>query len=184
MATYTATGVELLVDGRPVQGSFTQHQEWIDATAEYEPDPNWTFVDSNGHEHRWMAGPFDPLVPLTRPQQQTAVVPTLVKVDDDEPHWCEDCQGDYQPWHYECRVCGDRVSPRTRHAMGRNYIPGMRHFEVEVEDVLRMGSTVQVTVPTDPPQVFEGRVVSGSSGSDRRSLSQIVQTGAPRPVSD
>lgn len=170
----------LLVDGREVIGTFTIEQDLIDVTTEFENDPNWVHVDSHGHVHRWMAGP-DPLTPLREPQRQTAVLPSLKYVLDSEPHWCELCLGDYQPGHYECTICGESVSPGTRRTVGRNYIPGRKSIEFDVEEYI-VPRDVTVTIPTDPPQTFSGHVVRRSCGQDfngRWGSSHIIATGPP-----
>jgi hypothetical protein len=170
----------LLVDGREVRGTYTIHQDWIDVTTQSEEDPNWVHVDSHGHSHRWMAGP-DPLVPLRDPHRQNAMLPSLKYVLDPEPHWCELCLGDYQPGHYECVICGDEVSPGNRPTTTRRHIPGLKHIEFDVEKYLSVRD-VMVTVPTNPPQTFPGRVTTCSGGSDMNGLwgsSHIVATGPP-----
>lgn len=175
----------LLIGGipDPVEGIVTVEQEWIDATPMAEVDPDWVHVDNHGHTHRWMAGP-DPLVPLLRPQRQTPVLPSLTRVLDDGDHWCEECDGDWQPSHYECRLCGDVVTPVSRAFIGRNYIPGIKHWSVEVRTtsvVLPVGR-VAVTLLTDPPLAFVGQVTSsGSEYSINRRLhtASIVPVAAP-----
>jgi hypothetical protein len=175
----------LLIGGipDPIEGIVTVEQEWIDATPMTEVDPNWVHVDGHSHTHRWMAGP-DPLVPLLRPQRQTPVLPTLIRVPDYEDHWCEECEGDWQPSHYECRICGDVVAPASRAFIGRNYIPGIKHWSVEVHPtsvVLPVGR-VSVTLLTDPPWVFPGQVTSSDSEygiSGRRHTANIVPLAAP-----
>lgn len=183
------TEPQLLIDGRPVHGSYEVTRELIDVTTEYEADPNWRHVDSHGHVHRWMAGP-DPVVPLTESHlhylhpEQRPVLPSLVNVGDPEPHWCELCHGEYQPTHYECRLCGDVVKPRSRRTVGRRHIPGLKSIEFEVEEYLPLGD-VMVTVPGDPPQTFPSRVVSSHIEHDingRRGSSHIVPTGPPVPL--
>lgn len=183
MPLLSSTGVTaLLVDGRSVQGTVTIEQDMIDVTPEYEPDPSWVHTDSNGHVHRWMAGP-DPLASLRNPREQTAELPSLVRVDDPEPHWCPECLGDYQPQHYECRLCRDVVTPQYRRTVGRYHIPGLKHMTIEVEEYLPLGD-VTVRMTTDPPQTVRGRVVSSTvcGGSDglARGTATIVPTEAPR----
>lgn len=178
-----ATDMELLVDGRPVRGSYNVEQEWLDVTTEFEPDPSWWHVDGHGHVHRWMVE-GDPSTPLTDPSRERWELSTLVQVNDPEPHWCELCRGGYQPQHDECRTCGDTVEPRSRRTAGRRYIPGMEHVEFGVEEVLPLGD-VTVTVPGDPRRVFPARVVSHEVrlGVDGwwGSL-HIVPTGPPTEV--
>lgn len=175
------TVVRLLVDGEPVTGTWIVEQDWIDATSEFENDPDWVYVDSHGHHHRWMTGP-DSDLPLTKPQQQDSTVPFLRFVVDTEPHWCELCDGDYQPGHYECVICGDEVTPGHRRFVERNYIPGPKHFTIDVDKVFQLGPVV-VTRLADPAQTVAGVVVShevvrGVTGLKVES-SRIVPTGPP-----
>lgn len=177
--------ISLLIDGipNPVEGIVTVEQEWIDVTPMTEVDPDWIHIDSHGHAHRWMAGP-DPLVPLLRTQRQTPVLPTLIRVPDDEGHWCEECEGDWQPSRYECRICGDVVAPASRAFVGRNYIPGIKHWSVEVQTtsvVLPVGR-VAVTLLTGHPWVFPGQITSSGneySISGHRHTASIVPLAAP-----
>jgi hypothetical protein len=164
VATLAKQDPNLLIDGRPVRGIITTVRDLIDVTPQFEADPYWVHVDSHGHSHRWMAGP-DPLVPLRNPAYQTPVLPSLVQVEDSEPHWCDLCAGDYQPRHYECVVCADIVEPRMRPTVTRRHIPGVTHVSFDVDEPLPIGA-VTVTVLSDPPQVFDGYVTNREHRSD------------------
>jgi hypothetical protein len=182
-STGRTTGVRLLVDGAPVTGTWIVDQEWIDATPEFENDPDWVHVDSHGHTHRWMTGP-PPLVPLTKPQQEPGVLLTLRDVLDPEPHWCELCNGDYQPGHYECVLCGDEVTSGTRAFAGRNYILGLEYVTIDVDKAFPLGP-VTVTRLDEPTQSVEGQVVSCNVAREmtgtRVESSHIVATGPVVP---
>lgn len=70
------------------------------------PDPNWRFVDANGHAH---------------------TIESLVWVDD-ETYWCEDCEDDHAEGHWECPRCHEHITPGTRGPnMFREFIPGTVH---------------------------------------------------------
>lgn len=63
-------------------------------------DRNWRYTDHAGHQH---------YCDYDAPDHY----PTLRAVYD-EDHWCEDCQGDYQPLlRYECPQCGETIRPGT-----------------------------------------------------------------------
>lgn len=163
---------DMLVDGTRFSGDVTVDQEQIDITSEFEPDPGWVHVDSHGHEHRWVSA-----------GESADRLPSLIEVDDDEPHWCEDCQGDYQPSHYQCRLCGDMVFPASRRTVGRRYMPGFKHLSIDVQGDVPMG-LVSVRLLTDPPWVAPGRVVlrNISRSMDHDGLtcvSHIVCAGPP-----
>lgn len=71
------------------------------------PDPNWVFVDSYGHEHRWASTDRRD---GGRPEALPSLVRTFRHVDCDGtcPNW--DCDGyDVPEWH--CVLCGDQVEP-------------------------------------------------------------------------
>lgn len=173
--------MDILVDGRPVRGTVKVEQDWIDVTTMSEVDPDWCYRDSHGHSHRWWAGP-DPLIPLRDPQLQTPVLPSLIYVHDCE---YEDCD-EYQPGHYECRLCGDPVTPQSRPTVFRRRIPGPQHVSIEVEEFLARGPVV-VTLPTDPPQVMQGLVVTNersySTSRAPTGSAHIVATGPLREIS-
>jgi hypothetical protein len=171
----------ILVNGRPVRGTVKVEQDWIDVTTMSEVDPDWSYRDSHGHEHRWWAGP-DPLVPLRDPQLQTPVLPSLIYVYDCE--YDEDCD-EYQPGHYECRLCGDPVTPRSRPTVSRHLIPGLQRVSLEVEEPLPRGP-VTVVIPTDPPQMAEGMVTDTTrryrSSGQITGSAHIVATGPLREI--
>jgi hypothetical protein len=169
----------MLVDDRPASGTVVVKQELIDITTEFEPDPTWVHTDSHGHEHRWVLDADDRL-------------PTLVEVDDAEPHWCPDCQGDYQPWHYECRLCGDTVKPTTRRTIGRHHMRGLKHMTIEAHGDAALGvpfgRPVTIKLLTDPPLVATGQIVGRDISMDpvggRKCVSHIVVSSAPIPASE
>lgn len=88
-------------------GELRWETEMIDVTSGLpKPDPNWTFTDLQGHEHRYDDG-----------------YPTLVRVvesttvDEDGEEWDE--------WHFACRACGQHIEPGTTGpSRFREYAPG------------------------------------------------------------
>lgn len=98
--------------------SFRVEQDWIDVTTNMpERDPNWRETDSNGHEHRYEDGDY----------------PTL-RWAEDEPYWCEQHQEEHEQGHWECRVCGEEVSPGMRMPSPvPKKIPGMRSYFIDDE---------------------------------------------------
>jgi hypothetical protein len=75
-----------------------QDRSLIETIATSEPDPNWIYVDANGHEHRW---------------SKSGTLPTLEHVVD---AYDTDWEGDSWPsvTHYECKRCGEHVEPGSR----------------------------------------------------------------------
>lgn len=77
---------------------FVNDGEWVTSDLP-QPDPKWSAVDSNGHEHRYTEG--------------SDRYPSLKSVAG-ELYWCEDCQDEEFDTWYECRLCGEKVEPGTR----------------------------------------------------------------------
>ncbi len=76
------------------------------------PNPNWRYIDPNGHGHY-----YDP--------DTTDHYPTLVRVDEgcDDPDHDDDCTGS---WHWVCRTCALTINPSTTWAPDREEpVPGM-----------------------------------------------------------
>jgi hypothetical protein len=74
-----------------------------------EPDPSWRLIDEAGHGHFATADPAEPY-------------PTLRWISDGcaDPSHGPDCGG---AGHYECPLCEQSISPKTRAAADR-WIPG------------------------------------------------------------
>lgn len=112
------------INGKPViKADVSIDQDHIDITTEYEPDPTWTHVDSNGHFHAYAAG---------------NALPTLDAVSVEQPCDGEECGGvcggeGYTRTEYYCRICNEIVEPKSRRTSGRKYMPGLTSWYVEVE---------------------------------------------------
>lgn len=72
-----------------------------------EPDPEWSHVDQQGHEHRWVDGE----------------VPTLESVVV-ETWWCPDCRAEHVESEMRCKDCGEPVEAGTRPAPNPQYAQG------------------------------------------------------------
>lgn len=96
-----ATVLEYTIDGPDI--------EWVRVDGAVMPDPNWVFVDSYGHEHRWEhADRRD----LSRPEALPTLNRSYVHIDCDGTCGNWDCDGYDDPvWH--CILCGDEVTPGT-----------------------------------------------------------------------
>lgn len=92
--------------------TFEQDGEWIHGSRRV-PDPKWRTTDSHGHEHRHTEGPD--------------LYPTLTTVQG-EPYWCADCRDEHQDSWYECRQCGEKITPGTRVDTTPKYIAGPVHY--------------------------------------------------------
>jgi hypothetical protein len=89
----------------------------IDVTSLNRPDEKWVFIDAAGHEHFWtfngQRGRYSP--------EAKAETPTLVCIED------VPASDEYPAVsHYECKVCGEIVRPRTCPDQTRQYIRGLR----------------------------------------------------------
>jgi hypothetical protein len=96
-------------------------QEALDVTTEYEPDPDWAFVDTEGHFHAYS---FD--------ASGRSSLPTLTGSTITEPcNGCDDadCEG-FQRTEYHCLLCGDLAAPRHRRTEGRKTIPGRENWNL------------------------------------------------------
>lgn len=87
-----------------------------------EPDERWSFTDRQGHRHAYAAeGAFR--------------YPTLRWVVD-ETCWCEDCQDEHQEGHWECEVCGERITPGTRGPdLFKRFLAGRTAFFLDGEPI-------------------------------------------------
>lgn len=104
-------------------------REEIDITmlSGHEPDPEWSFTDPMGHEHRFYA----------------SELPTL-KIVETDTYWCPDCREEHTEHEYRCRLCGHRVDPRFR-AKG----PGVERFLGPVTPTLIVNGEVSIPLSTE-----------------------------------
>ena len=73
-------------------------QELIDNTREHDtmmPDPNWSFTDGCGHQHK--------TVGKTTPTVTTRAI----------PYWCEDCADHHNHYESVCRACSEPIDVPT-----------------------------------------------------------------------
>jgi hypothetical protein len=109
---------------------FRTEVDTVDITSNVpEADPEWSFTDGHGHEHRWQNYEIKGGLWV-----EGAELPTLRWVVDEE--WVDEDGDDREEGHYECIECGDKVTPGRRMppAVCRT-IPGMRHFYIDGEEV-------------------------------------------------
>jgi hypothetical protein len=111
--------VSRLGPARP-PGVLRVERDMIDVTSNLpRPDPDWTYTDRAGHQHR----------------REGREYPTLVVVVEDT-WWCEDCRDEHTDEHLECAQCGETIVPGTvgPHAM-REYIPGLASYWLDDEPI-------------------------------------------------
>ncbi|MFF3928592.1 hypothetical protein [Streptomyces hirsutus] len=93
--------------------SFESDGQWITSNLP-QPDPKWKATDKQGHEHHYAEGPDR--------------YPTLTAVSG-EPYWCDDCCDDeHRDTWYECRQCGERITPGTYVDSSPRYISGPARY--------------------------------------------------------
>ncbi|MFF9269112.1 hypothetical protein [Streptomyces rochei] len=82
------------------EGELTiEHEgEWVTSNSP-QPDPHWRTTDKEGHQHAYVDGPDR--------------YPTLVSVTGDA-YWCTLCCDEHADTWYECRICGEKITPGTR----------------------------------------------------------------------
>lgn len=86
------------------------------------PDPDWRYVDQQGHEHY-------------RDNSHPASYPTLVAVVD-ETYWCEDCGDEHTRSHWECATCGEIIEPGVLDpSTFVEYRPGLRRYFLNDEEI-------------------------------------------------
>jgi hypothetical protein len=91
--------VNRLPSGRSAELTITH--EWINVETAITPrerDPDWVYVDSHGHEHRWPTG------------RKRA---TWEEVEISR-WWCYECHDEHVDYETRCRKCGDPVKPGMR----------------------------------------------------------------------
>jgi hypothetical protein len=116
----------------PGGGELRIEQDVIPVHYESDLDPGWRFTDAAGHEHYYV------YVYLGGEHY-----PTLAYVVDE---WCHsdhdmfgggyDEDGHPAVAHYECRICGEHVTPGMR-GPGTTYVPGMHQVFLNGEPISR-----------------------------------------------
>lgn len=92
-----------------------------DVTATWEPDPDWSFTDTAGHTHRWVA-------PDGEEVWWIGSVPTLERVVTGS-YWCPDCDDLHEKKERHCIQCGEVVTPKYVRPACRRQI--VRWYELE-----------------------------------------------------
>jgi len=82
----------------------------IDVTSFKEPDPDWIYTDSNGHEHRWKIE-----------DDWNASIPTCIEESILDGYY-EDGEPDYRR-EYRCKLCGEVIHPEMCPVTYRRYKP-------------------------------------------------------------
>lgn len=113
---WTVTDATTVVDhnGRRME----IHTEVIEITSVVEPDPAWTFTDSEGHPHRAQTA-----------SEGHTLYPTLRQVTG-PADWCDSCEDEHTDSWFVCRLCGVTIYPGTR-AGRTQYIPGLTSYEID-----------------------------------------------------
>jgi len=111
--------------------------EAIDVTPIREHDPNWKYIDKQGHRHTW----HKPKGAEDQSKDYLWELPTLRAVsyicgysDYDDPMY---------KTHYYCKKCGEQVWPGHRSTIFRRFVPWVRQYYVndalvDKETVMKM----------------------------------------------
>lgn len=121
----TTTRPTVSIDGRepiPCEVQITQDYIDVSSATATKRDPDWSFVDSNGHFHAWADSDVNDL-PTLRVEQ----IP------------CDGACGDPDDTIslYLCKICGEEVEPRTEPdyaARNGARIPGQRSVTITVHN--------------------------------------------------
>ena len=73
---------------------FERHFEKIWSCGHSEPDPDWSFTDTAGHQHAW----------------EGSLHPTLEERWEDDPYWQDEDDTPYLLGYF-CKECGEKVTP-------------------------------------------------------------------------
>ena len=158
---------EIRVDNGPlVPGELAIDVEQIDVTMSIktEPDMAWEHIDRHGHFHAYAEdGTLPTLEARTR-----VVEPALEDPDDDFD--IDDYDEDYDQTYYVCAICDEEIEPKVivTRPVGREFVPGLMSWTVEVGVPLRLGDRVSVVVTSGGSTCFGVGMVdeisSGGSG--------------------
>lgn len=94
MSSYIA---DFKIDGVPVEVTVDQGYEVIYSYSP-EPDPDWVYVDKEGHRHY---------------RDENGRLPTLYNTQTNS-YWCEDCHDHHSEYGLFCRQCDEEITPGTR----------------------------------------------------------------------
>lgn len=139
------------INGKPlIAAEIEVHTEPIDVTTEFEPDPTWSTVDSNGHFHAF-----------TRDNTLPTLLATQIQMPCDGQHLVpmedEFCEG-YIKTEYHCTICDEEIKPAMRHTSGRKYAPGIKSWTINVTgnaaDLWQLSGLVSVRVESEGKTYF------------------------------
>lgn len=117
------------MDGR----AFRLERSMIDATSMNRPDESWSFIDKNGHEHRWHVDGK----PVTRYDPTSKFeTPTLVWKHERWGYYPDGSR--YSVGHHRCAQCKARVpNPGTKADDCQQYVPGLTSYYIDDRSVTR-----------------------------------------------
>lgn len=107
--------------------NFEMTCDMIDATSLHRVDPAWKFFDKQEHVHQWFHDQ-KPAVDYHPTKHYT--LPTLKRVIDVEA-------SDEYPavWHFECKQCGEHISPGYTCDTNQVLVPGIRRYRINDQSV-------------------------------------------------
>ena len=90
-------------------------------------DPNWHYIDKNGHEHHWYIPPGAEDKPDLWQLPTLREVHKLVYIEEGgDEHWAT---------HYYCKKCGELVYPGEKSPDSQMYVQGLTHYYVDGVEV-------------------------------------------------
>ena len=105
---------------------FSLERSVIEVTSMHRPDPQWHFVDKQGHEHVWFDG--EGVATRNYNPRTRYTLRTVTRVHDG---WVYDEDGERREvWHWECSQCGEQVNPGYTADDCEQYIPGIAHYKI------------------------------------------------------
>jgi hypothetical protein len=139
--------IEIVCEGHTLE----INRDMIDVTAIHEPDPGWTFTDTQGHEHGAVEQGPDGSVRY----------PSLLKRVI--PHECDGyCEEEGCPRGWVCQWCYEVITPGTRAGRTR-YIPGMTRYLIDGEPVSEQAARDFVTARQRELNARHGSTSTGAA---------------------
>jgi len=110
---------------------FESFHDLIEATSMHRPNPDWVYVDPQGHEHRWTLTKDGVVIQGYHPSAQADVLSCGWQSVD---YYTEEGEKIDIGYHI-CAQCGVRINPGYMADETHQYVRGLRHFRIDGKDV-------------------------------------------------